>query len=94
MKRLLSMIFVAVCVVGCNSTQLRTDTLRLTTTVPDIQQVQVLDNLARLSADPGVMPYYTIITNGTANITDKGKISGFLSSSSALFPPLRRRRQG
>ena len=55
------------------------DTLRLTTTVPDIQQVQVLDNLARLSADPGVLPYYTVITNGTANVTDRGKASGFLT---------------
>jgi hypothetical protein len=79
MNRLLCLIFVSSCLIGCASTQLRMDTLRLTSTVPDIQAVQVLDNLARLTADPGVMPYYTIITNGTANVSDKAKVSGFLT---------------
>ncbi len=79
MKRLLCMVLVATLVIGCNSAQVRFSTLRLSTTIPDIQQVQVLDNLARVAVDPGVLPYYTIATSGTASVSDKGKASGFIS---------------
>jgi hypothetical protein len=63
---------------GCNSSQLRFTTLKLSRTVPDLQERQVLDNLARVARDPGNLPYYSVVSTGTANIMDTG--SGGLSS--------------
>ena len=63
---------------GCNSSQLRFTTLQLSQTVPQLQERQVLDNLARIASDPGGLPYYTVISTGLANIADSG--SGGLSS--------------
>jgi hypothetical protein len=63
---------------GCNSTQLRFTTLQLSQTVPDLQERQVMDNLARLASDPGALPYYSVINTGTTNIMDTGM--GGLSS--------------
>jgi hypothetical protein len=65
---------------GCNSSQLRFTTLKLSQTVPNLQQEQVLDNLARIASDSGSLPYYTVISTGTTNIADSG--SGGLSSLS------------
>jgi hypothetical protein len=62
---------------GCNSTQLRYDTLRLAATVPDLQERQVLDNLIRTATMPGSLPYFAVVDAGTANVTDTG--SGSLS---------------
>jgi hypothetical protein len=59
-------------VTGCNSEQLRFTTLRLGRTIPELQERQVIDNLARLAADPERLPYYTVINQGTANIQDTG----------------------
>jgi hypothetical protein len=55
---------------GCNSRQLRFTTMRLSETIPDLQERQVIHNFARLAANPGAIPYYTVINSGTANITD------------------------
>ena len=54
--------------------------MRLSETVPDLQQRQVIENLARHAASPGALPYYTIINNGNVNIQDSG--SGGLSALS------------
>lgn len=63
---------------GCNSSQLRFTTLKISRTVPDLQERQVLDNLARIAADPGSLPYYTVVSTGNVNIQDNG--SGGLNS--------------
>ncbi len=55
---------------GCNSRQLRFTTLRLSETIPEIQERQVIENFARLAASPGAIPYYSVINSGTANIQD------------------------
>ena len=57
---------------GCNAEQLRYTTLRLGQTIPELQEQQVIDNLARIAASPGHLPYYTVINAGTANILDTG----------------------
>jgi hypothetical protein len=62
---------------GCNSAQLRYTTLRLTSTLPDLQQKQVLDNFARIASDPGALPYFAVVNAGSANVNDSG--SGSLS---------------
>jgi hypothetical protein len=69
---------------GCNSRQLRFTTMRLSETIPDLQERQVIHNFARVAANPGAIPYYTVINSGTANITDNaagGIYSLFLSPS-------------
>jgi hypothetical protein len=55
---------------GCNAHQLRFTTMRLSETVPDLQERQVIDNLARIAANPGAVPYYSVINGGTVNIND------------------------
>jgi hypothetical protein len=57
---------------GCNAQQLRFTTMRLSETVPDLQERQVIENLARIAANPAALPYYTIINGGTASISDNG----------------------
>src|SRR3982751_2738818 len=62
---------------GCNTGQLRFTTLRLTTTIPDLQKRQVLDNFLGMASDPSALPYFSVVTGGTATINDFG--SGNLS---------------
>lgn len=57
---------------GCNTSQLRFTTLRLTTTIPDLQKRQVLENFLGMSTDPSALPYFSVVTGGTANINDAG----------------------
>lgn len=63
---------------GCNWSHLRSSTLNASRTIPDIQERQVLDNLARVADDPGNLPYYAVINSGLVNISDTG--SGGLGS--------------
>jgi hypothetical protein len=57
---------------GCNTGQLRFTTLRLTTTIPDLQKRQVLDNFLGMASDPSALPYFSVVTAGTATINDFG----------------------
>jgi len=59
-------------VTGCNAEQLRFTTLRLSQSIPDLQEQQVINNFARIAANPGSVPYYAVINAGTANILDTG----------------------
>ncbi len=63
-------VLLALC--GCNAEQLRVTTLRLGQSIPELQEGQVIDNLARIAARPASLPYYTVINTGTANIMDTG----------------------
>ncbi len=57
---------------GCNTGQLRFTTLRLTTTIPDLQKRQVLENFLGMATDPSALPYFSVVTAGTATINDFG----------------------
>jgi hypothetical protein len=57
---------------GCNAQQLRFTTMRLSESIPSLQERQVIDNFARIAANPGAIPYYTVINGGTASISDTG----------------------
>jgi hypothetical protein len=59
-------------VCGCNAQQLRFTTMRLSESIPGLQERQVIDNFARIAANPGAIPYYTVVNGGTANIQDSG----------------------
>jgi hypothetical protein len=62
---------------GCANQQLRYSTLRQTSTLADIQETQVIENFARLAANPGALPFLSVANSGSATVTDNG--SGTLS---------------
>ena len=57
---------------GCANQQLRFSTLRQTSTLADIQESQVLDNFARLAANPGSLPFLAVANSGSATVSDSG----------------------
>jgi hypothetical protein len=73
---------------GCNAQQLRFTTMRLSESVPDLQARQVIDNFARIAANPGTVPYYTVINNGTVNIQDSGSAGLYELTLQHHFYPL------
>ena len=71
---------------GCAATQLKYSTGRTTNTLVDMQYSQVLDNLARFVDNPGTMPYYAIIGQGTVLVTDQGAVQDALTWVHHAFP--------
>lgn len=67
---------------GCTHQQLRFNTVGHAKTVADIHTQQVLDNLAKFSANPNALPHFEIPNQGGAGVTDS--VSG---SSGASFNP-------
>lgn len=65
---------------GCNSLQLERTTLHQSRTIPDLQQKQVMENFARLTADAGSLPYFDLVSVGTSAVTDRGTASLSLGS--------------
>jgi hypothetical protein len=56
---------------GCTSVQLRKDAANQATAVHDLQQQQVMDNLAMFVRDPNSMPYFSFANQGGAQVTDQ-----------------------
>jgi hypothetical protein len=89
---------------GCTTSQLQCNTINQMSTVHDLQQQQVLDNLAMFIENPQAYPYYSMVTQGTAQITDTGTLavttgfartSGqFLFSSLGINPTASRQLMG
>jgi hypothetical protein len=65
---------------GWASAQLTRRTLDQAATFPAVQNCQVLDNVARFSNNPAAIPYFAMITGGTAQATDAG------SATALVFP--------
>jgi hypothetical protein len=57
---------------GCANQQLKFSTLRQTSTLADIQETQVLENFARLAANPGSLPFLSVANSGSATVSDTG----------------------
>jgi hypothetical protein len=55
---------------GCAADQMKFTALRTAARVPEIQQAEVMHNLARVAENPGAMPYLSRPFNGTASATD------------------------
>lgn len=55
--------------------QLRFTTNRLTSTLTDLNQRQVLDNLTRVADQPSFLPYFAVITDGISDVKDGGSIA-------------------
>ncbi len=65
---------------GCTHRQLQRSTLNQTGTLNDVQYRMVLDNVALLTANPGVMPQFALLSTGQIQITDAG------STTDAVIP--------
>ena len=57
---------------GCMSQQLRFTALRTVNVLPDLQYQQVIDNLAKIAANPGFLPYLAVAGQGSVQVTDNG----------------------
>ncbi len=86
MRALLPALLLASTTIGCANQQLRFSTLRQTSTLPDIQQKQVIENFARLAFNAGDMPYYAIADTGTAVVTDGGSTGFSVAAVVKAFP--------
>lgn len=65
----------SICACGCTHIALRNNTVNQMQTVHDLQQQQVLDNLAMFAANPDAYPYFSLPTTGTCAITDAGSLT-------------------
>lgn len=65
----------AISLIGCAHIPLARNTRRQAKTLADIQQQQVLDNLAMFIADPGATPFYAIPTGGGTQVSQDGSTS-------------------
>ncbi len=64
---------------GCMRDQLRYSIRRTTSTLPEIQYQQVIDNLSRIAANAGYLPYLAVVGQGSVQVTDGGSSSLNLS---------------
>jgi hypothetical protein len=62
----------AACIAGCTDLQLQTNTVRESLTVIEIEQQQVLDNLARFCCNYNSIPSFSYPNLGSAIVTDSG----------------------
>lgn len=84
--------FAAIFLSGCTDVQLRRDSGNQAAAIYELQQQQVLDNLARFCDNPNAVPYFTAIDAGSASVSDTGSGStnplwnklGFLSGGFTL----------
>jgi len=55
---------------GCMNQQLQFSTQRTANTLPDLQYQQVMDNLAMIVANPGLLPYLAVAGQGSIQVTE------------------------
>jgi hypothetical protein len=79
MRPCLGLALAVVLASGCTHTQLRNSTLEQLATVSDLRYLEVLDNLARVAANPGTLPYFAVIDAGTTQVQDALNPSGSLT---------------
>lgn len=70
---------------GCANDQLRFSTLRQTSTLADIQETQVIENFARLAANPGALPFLSVANSGSATVSDQGNGSLSFAGAHKIF---------
>jgi hypothetical protein len=60
---------------GCVHGQLRYSALRSASIIPDLQQQQVMDNIARFCHNPDALPYFAVAGVGTVQVGQAGGAS-------------------
>jgi hypothetical protein len=74
-ERCLLWIFVVGLTSGCMNQQLRLTARQTMSILPDLHYQQVIDNLAAIASNPGVLPYLAIAGQGSVQVTDNGHSS-------------------
>jgi hypothetical protein len=72
--------------VGCQSLQLENHTMRQAKTLTDLQNRQVLDNLAMFSLNPGSLPFFSAAGTGQTNVS-QAATANFSPSVDLLLNP-------
>lgn len=70
-RRLLPLAYLLLACSGCTTTRLRSNSDDTAVTVGDLEQQQVLDNLARFVYDCNSMPYFSFPNQGSAIVSDQ-----------------------
>lgn len=71
-----SIFILAICSAGCTTHRfLDRNTLKQTGTVAQFMQTQVLDNVARFANNRYAIPQVSLISSGTAQVTDTGSVT-------------------
>jgi hypothetical protein len=65
---------ISLSMIGCTHVQLKRNTVRQAWTVGDIQQQQVLNNLAKFVYDFNSLPSFSIPNQGGSNVIDAGNV--------------------
>jgi hypothetical protein len=82
------LLFATVSLTGCTAMALRRESTNVSISVGDLDQQEVLDNLARFVDNYNAFPSFAYATQGAAAITDEGTVSGgatFMHSSSGTL---------
>ncbi len=72
---------------GCMSQQLQFTARRTVNVLPDLQYEQVIDNLAKIAANPGFLPYLAVAGQGSVQVTDNGSTVLGLNMFPSAFGP-------
>lgn len=73
---------------GCRHQALRGNTMRMASTINDLQYQPILNNLAMLSTDLELLPWHIKLDDGTVQIEDEGRLGLDLSPYAANWAPL------
>lgn len=65
-------ILVLGCASGCMSQQLGFTAKRTVNTWSDLHYQQVVDNLAKITSNPGLLPHFAVAGHGSVQVTDNG----------------------
>lgn len=66
---------VAMWTMGCTHMSLERNTLNQISTISDLRYQEALDNLAVLASNPASLPFYSVISAGTTQVSDTGQLS-------------------
>jgi hypothetical protein len=86
MRTLLSALLLATTAIGCANQQLKLSTIRQTSTLPDVQERQVIENFARLASNSGNLPFFAVANQGSASVSDEGATGFAINAVSKAFP--------
>lgn len=103
-RRITWLVALAVMLVsGCTSQQLCNNTINQMATVHELQQQQVLDNLAMFVCNRDSYPYFSVVVSGVCSLSDSGTLAvpngfarsglSFLYSSLGINPSVTRNLQ-
>lgn len=65
---------------GCTHDRLRADTVRVASTLTDLQYRMVLDNIAMMSVHPRILPWHVKLDGGSVQVNDQLKAEAGLLS--------------